>query len=78
MGQQLGWLLIDHNVFEQPHFSRFSFRYEHIDAGEIGINVMVTGKILSILHITVITQQRPRSFTAMSGNCNVLETRQIT
>ena len=78
MGQQLGWLLIDHNVFEQPHFSRFSFRYEHIDAGEIGINVMVTGKILSILHITVITQQRPRSFTAMSGDCNVLETRQIT
>ena len=78
MGQQLGWLLIDHNVFEQPHFSRFSFRYEHIDAGEIGIDVMVTGKILRILHITVITQQRPRSFTAMSGNCNVLETRQIT
>ena len=78
MGQQLGWLLIDYNVLEQPHFSRFSFRYEHIDAGEIGIDVMVTGKILRILHITVITQQRPRSFTAMSGNCNVLETRQIT
>ena len=78
MGQQLGWHLIDHNVLEQPHFSRFSFRYKHTDAGEIGINVMVTGKILRILHITVVTQQRPRSFTAMSGNCNVLETRQIT
>jgi hypothetical protein len=78
IGQQLGWQMINHNVLEQTHFSRFSFRYKHTDAGEIIINVMMTGKIIRILHITVSTQQRPQSFTAMSGNCNVLETRQIT
>ena len=78
IGQQLGWHLIDHNVLKQPHFSRFSFRYKDTNAGEIGIIVMMTGKIMRILHITVSTQQRPQSFTAMSGNCNVLETRQIT
>ena len=66
MGQQLGWLLIDYNVLEQPHFSRFSFRYEHIDAGEIGINVMMTGKILSILHIPVL-RSNAQAYR-MSGN----------
>ena len=78
MGQRLGWHLIDHNVLEQPNFSRFSFRYKHKDAGEIGINIIMTGKILRVLHFTVNTQQQPQSFTAMSGNCDVLETRQIT
>ncbi len=77
-GQQLGWHLIDHNVLKQPHFSRFSFRYKDTNAGEIGIIVVMTGKIMRILYITVSTQQRPQSFTTMSGNCNVLETRQIT
>ena len=78
IGQQLGWHLVDHNVSERQNFSRFSFQYKNTDASEIAINVMAIGKIMRILHITVSKQQRPEAFTAMSGNCNVLETRQIT
>ena len=39
---------------------------------------MVIGKIIRILHITVSKQQRPKAFTSISGNCDVLETWQIT